>query len=116
MKRLIYSCIAVCALIFTSCADQDVTENINGGESKPGVTVSMSLEGNMQGNQAAPASRANTNIGYKTDEATGFPTPVGLFDAVGNDGKEIAEGTKVPVVLIFRNVSNDGSNDQYYLH
>ena len=112
MKRLIYSCIAVCALIFTSCADQDVTENINGGESKPGVTVSMSLEGNMQGNQAAPASRANTNIGYKTDEATGFPTPVGLFDAVGNDGKEIAEGTKVPVVLIFRNVSNDGSNDQ----
>ena len=112
MKRLIYSCIAVCALIFTSCADQDVAENINGGESKPGVTVSMSLEGNMQGNQTAPASRANTNIGYKTDEATGFPTPVGLFDAVGNDGKEIAEGTKVPVVLIFRNVSNDGSNDQ----
>lgn len=106
MKRLIYSCIAVCALIFTSCADQDVTENINGGESKPGVTVSMSLEGNMQGNQAVPASRANTNIGYKTDEATGFPTPVGLFDAVGNDGKEIAEGTKVPVVLIFRSTDN----------
>lgn len=106
MKRLIYSCIAVCALIFTSCADQDVTENINGGESKPGVTVSMSLEGNMQGNQTAPASRANTNIGYKTDEATGFPTPVGLFDAVGNDGKEIAEGTKVPVVLIFRSTDN----------
>lgn len=112
MKRLIYSCIAVCALIFTSCADQDVTENINGGESKPGVTVSMSLEGNMQGNQTAPASRANTNIGYKTDEATGFPTPVGLFDAVGNNGKELAEGTKVPVVLIFRNVSNDSSPDQ----
>ena len=106
MKRLIYSCIAVCALFFTSCADQDVTENINGGESKPGVTVSMSLEGNMQGNQAAPASRANTNIGYKTDEATGFPTPVGLFDAVGNDGKELAEGTKVPVVLIFRSTDN----------
>lgn len=106
MKRLIYSCIAVCALFFTSCADQDVTENINGGESKPGVTVSMSLEGNMQGNQTVPASRANTNIGYKTDEATGFPTPVGLFDAVGNDGKEIAEGTKVPVVLIFRSTDN----------
>ena len=106
MKRLIYSCIAVCALFFTSCADQDVTENINGGESKPGVTVSMSLEGNMQGNQVAPASRANTNIGYKTDDATGFPTPVGLFDAVGNDGKEIAEGTKVPVVLIFRSTDN----------
>ena len=109
MKRLIYSCIAVCALIFTSCADQDVTENINGGESKPGVTVSMSLEGNMQGDQAAPASRANTNIGYKTDEATGFPTPVGLFDAVGNNGKEIAEGTKVPVVLIFRSTDNSQS-------
>ena len=107
MKRLIYSCIAVCALIFTSCADQDVTENINGSENKPGVTVSMSLEGNMQGNQTAPASRANTNIGYKTDESTGFPTPVGLFDAVGNEGKEIAEGTKVPVVLIFRSTDND---------
>ena len=106
MKRLIYSCIAVCALIFTSCADQDVTENINGSENKPGVTVSMSLEGNMQGNQTAPVSRANTNIGYKTDESTGFPTPVGLFDAVGNDGKEIAEGTKVPVVLIFRSTDN----------
>ena len=106
MKRLIYSCIAVCALIFTSCADQDVTENINGGESKPGVTVSMSLEGNMQGNQTAPASRANTNIGYKTDQTTGFPTPVGLFDAVGNDGKEIAEGAEVPVVLIFRSTDN----------
>ena len=112
MKRLIYSCIAVCALIFTSCADQDVTENINGSENKPGVTVSMSLEGNMQGNQTAPVSRANTNIGYKTDESTGFPTPVGLFDAVGNNGKELAEGTKVPVVLIFRNVSNDSSPDQ----
>ena len=109
MKRLIYSCIAVCALFFTSCADQDVTENINGGESKPGVTVSMSLEGNMQGNQTAPASRANTNIGYKTDEGTGFPTPVGLFDAVGNDGKELAEGTKVPVVLIFRNDETGGT-------
>ena len=106
MKRLIYSCIAVCALIFTSCADQDVTENINGSENKPGVTVSMSLEGNMQGNQTAPVSRANTNIGYKTDESTGFPTPVGLFDAVGNDGKEIAEGTKVPVVLIFRSTDD----------
>ena len=106
MKRLIYSCIAVCALIFTSCADQDVTENINGSENKPGVTVSMSLEGNMQGNQTAPVSRANTNIGYKTDESTGFPTPVGLFDTVGNDGKEIAEGTKVPVVLIFRSTDN----------
>ena len=106
MKRLIYSCIAVCALIFTSCADQDVTENINGSENKPGVTVSMSLEGNMQGNQTAPVSRANTNIGYKTDETTGFPTPVGLFDAVGNDGKEIAEGTKVPVVLIFRSTDD----------
>ena len=106
MKRLIYSCIAVCALMFTSCADQDVTENINGSENKPGVTVSMSLEGNMQGNQTAPVSRANTNIGYKTDESTGFPTPVGLFDAVGNDGKEIAEGTKVPVVLIFRSTDD----------
>ena len=106
MKRLIYSCIAVCALIFTSCADQDVTENINGSENKPGVTVSMSLEGNMQSNQTAPVSRANTNIGYKTDETTGFPTPVGLFDAVGNDGKELAEGTKVPVVLIFRSTDN----------
>ena len=56
---------------------------------------------------------ANTNIGYKTDEATGFPTPVGLFDAVGNNGKELAEGTKGSCCsLFFRNVSNDSSPDQ----
>lgn len=44
MKHLIYSCIAVCALLFTSCADQDVTENVNSNDGKPGITVSMSME------------------------------------------------------------------------
>lgn len=29
-----------------------------------------------------------------------------MFNAVGNDGKEIAEGTEVPVVLIFRSTDN----------
>ena len=66
MKHLIYSCIAVCAFLFTSCADQDVTENVNSNDGKPGITVSMSMEGNMQGNQAAPTSLAcgNNAIGY----------------------------------------------------
>ena len=44
MKHLIYSCIAVCAFLFTSCADQDVTENVNSNDGKPGITVSMSME------------------------------------------------------------------------
>ena len=97
MKKLFYSFIAVFALLFTGCADKDVVEAISNGDNQPGVTVSMSMEGDM--GQTA-ATRA---IGYETDDNTGFPTPVGIFDKGTSEGKEIADGTKVDVLLIFRN-------------
>ena len=96
MKQLFYSCIAVFALLFTGCADKDVVESISNGDNQSGVTVSMSMEGDM--GQTA-ATRA---IGYETDDNTGFPTPVGIFDKGTSEGKEIADGSKVDVLLIFR--------------
>ena len=101
MKKLFYSFIAVFALLFTGCADKDVVEAISNGDNQPGVTVSMSLEGDM--GQTA-ATRA---IGYETDDNTGFPTPVGIFDKGTSEGKEIADGSKVEVLLIFK--SSDGT-------
>ena len=100
MKQLFYSCIAVFALLFTGCADKDVVEAISNGDNQPGVTVSMSMEGDM--GQTA-ATRA---IGYET-RSDGFPIPIGIFNKSGNSGEEIATGTKVPVLLIFR--SSDDS-------
>ena len=82
MKKLFYSFIAVFALLFTGCADKDVVEAISNGDNQPGVTVSMSMEGDM--GQTA-ATRA---IGYETDDNTGFPTPVGIFNKSGNSGAE----------------------------
>ena len=96
MKQLFYSCIAVFALLFTGCADKDVVEAVSTEDNQPGITVSMSMEGDM--GQTA-ATRA---IGYETDDNTGFPTPVGIFDKGTSEGKEIADGTKVPVLLIFK--------------
>jgi len=101
MKKLFYSFIAVFALLFTGCADKDVVEAISNGDNQPGVTVSMSMEGDM--GQTA-ATRA---IGYETDDIKGFPTPVGIFDKGTSEGKEIADGSKVDVLLIFR--SSDDS-------
>ena len=101
MKKLFYSFIAVFALLFTGCADKDVVEAISNGDNQPGVTVSMSMEGDM--GQTA-ATRA---IGYETDDNNGFPTPVGIFDKGTSEGKEIADGTKVDVLLIFK--SSDGT-------
>ena len=103
MKQLFYSCIAVFALLFTGCADKDVVESISNENNQPGVTVSMTMEGDM--GQTAPASRAGVQsnpIGYETRVSDGFPTPIGIFDKTGIDGKEIADGTKVPVLLIFK--------------
>lgn len=103
MKKLFYSFIAVFALLFTGCADKDVVEAISNGDNQPGITVSMSMEGDM--GQIAPKSRAGVQsnpIGYETDDDTGFPTPVGIFNQTGNSGEEIATGTKVPVLLIFK--------------
>ena len=96
MKQLFYSFIAVFALLFTGCADKDVVEAISNGDNQLGVTVSMSMEGDM--GQTA-ATRA---IGYETDDNTGFPTPVGIFDKGTSEGKEIADGSKVDVLLIFK--------------
>lgn len=101
MKQLFYSFIAVFALLLTGCADKDVVEAISNGDNQPGVTVSMSMEGDM--GQTAPKSRA---IGYETRN-DGFPIPIGIFNKSGNSGEEIATGTKVPVLLIFR--SSDDS-------
>lgn len=101
MKQLFYSFIAVFALLFTGCADKDVVEAISNGDNQPGVTVSMSMEGDM--GQTA-ATRA---IGYETDDNTGFPTPVGIFDKGTSEGKEIADGSKVDVLLIFKSTDTD---------
>ena len=90
-------------MLFTGCADKDVVEAISNGDNQPGITVSMSMEGDM--GQIAPKSRAGVQsnpIGYETDDDTGFPTPVGIFNQTGNSGEEIATGTKVPVLLIFK--------------
>lgn len=107
MKKLFYSFIAVFALLFTGCADKDVVEAISNGDNQPGITVSMSMEGDM--GQTAPKSRAGVQsnpIGYETDDNTGFPTPVGIFNQTGNSGEEIATGTKVPVLLIFKSTTS----------
>ena len=55
MKKLFYSFIAVFALLFTWRADKDVVEAISNGDNQPGVTVSMSMEGDM--GQTAPSTR-----------------------------------------------------------
>lgn len=94
MKKLFYSFIAVFALLLTGCADKDVVEAVSTDDNKPGILVSVSMEGDM--GQTAPASRA---IGYETRN-DGFPTPVGIFN--DNGTSELADGTKVPVLLIFR--------------
>ena len=94
MKKLFYSFIAVFALLLTGCADKDVVESGSTDDNKPGILVSVSMEGDM--GQTAPASRA---IGYETRN-DGFPTPVGIFN--DNGTSELADGTKVPVLLIFR--------------
>lgn len=105
MKQLFYSFIAVFALLFTGCADKDVVEAISNGDNQPGVTVSMSMEGDM--GQTAATTRVRSNaIGYETNDENGFPIPVGLFDKGLNDGKEIADGTAVPIYLIFRSTDD----------
>ena len=101
MKKLLYSCITLCTLLFTGCTDSDVI-NINTTENEePGIKVSMSMEGDMQGNTPANAPK-NRIIGYEVKDDDGFPTAKGLYDGVGASAHELATGTKVPVVLIFK--------------
>lgn len=101
MKKLLYSCIAFCTLVLASCADQDVAETNATNNDGPGVKVSMTMEGEMQSDAAAatPNSRA---IGYEVKNDDGFPTAKGLYNGVGASAQELATGTKVPVVLIFK--------------
>ena len=100
MKKLLYSCIAFSTLIFASCADQDVSETNATNNDGPGVKVSMAMEGEMQSDAVVhPTSRA---IGYEVKDDNGFPTAKGLYDGVGASAHELATGTKVPVVLIFK--------------
>ena len=73
------------------------------------MKVSLSIEGDMGGQSGSPKAEVPSRraIGYQTiatdGHAEGFPTPIGIFDKSGDDGKELEDGTKVPVVLIFRN-------------
>lgn len=101
MKKLLYSCIAFCTLVLAGCADQDVAETNATNNDGPGVKVSMTMEGEMQSDAAAatPNSRA---IGYEVKNDDGFPTAKGLYNGVGASAQELATGTKVPVVLIFK--------------
>lgn len=101
MKKLLNSCIAFCTLVLASCADQDVAETNATNNDGPGVKVSMTMEGEMQSDAAAatPNSRA---IGYEVKDDNGFPTAKGLYNGVGASAQELATGTKVPVVLIFK--------------
>lgn len=101
MKTLLYSCIAFCTLVLAGCADQDVAETNATNNDGPGVKVSMTMEGEMQSDAAAatPNSRA---IGYEVKDNDGFPTAKGLYNGVGASAQELATGTKVPVVLIFK--------------
>ena len=100
MKKLLYSCIAFCTLVFASCADQDVSETNATNNDGPGVKVSMAMEGEMQSDAVVhPTSRA---IGYEVKDNGGFPTAKGLYDGVGASAHELTTGTKVPVILIFK--------------
>ena len=100
MKKLLYLCIAFCTLIFASCADKDVSETNATNNDGPGVKVSMAMEGEMQSDAVVhPTSRA---IGYEVKDNGGFPTAKGLYDGVGASAHELATGTKVPVILIFK--------------
>ena len=100
MKKLLYSCIAFCTLVFASCADKDVSETNTTNNDGPGVKVSMAMEGEMQSDAVVhPTSRA---IGYEVKDDNGFPTAKGLYDGVGASAHELTTGTKVPVILIFK--------------
>lgn len=81
MKHTFYICIAFCALLFAGCADKDIVDNTEGNKELPGVKVSMTLEGDMQGDNVAPAGAKSTRaIGYETRPTDGFPTPIGVFE------------------------------------
>lgn len=106
MKKLLYSCIAFCTLVLAGCADQDVAETNATNNDGPGVKVSMTMEGEMQSDAAAAAPNSRA-IGYEVKDDNGFPTAKGLYNGVGASAQELATGTKVPVVLIFKSDASE---------
>ena len=109
MKKYLLSCIAFSVLLFTGCADENMPTTST-QSTEPGITVSMDLAANLETPNSPEGTRA---IGYKGNEnadptkSHGYPIPLGIFDKRGIDGKEIADGTEVPVVCIFISTDKD---------
>ena len=109
MKKYLLSCIAFSVLLFTGCADENMPTTST-QSTEPGITVSMDLAANLETPNSPEGTRA---IGYKGNEnadptkSHGYPIPLGIFDQRGIDGKEIADGTEVPVVCIFMSTDKD---------
>ena len=109
MKKYLLSCIAFSVLLFTGCADENMPTTST-ESTEPGITVSMDLAANLETPNSPEGTRA---IGYKGNEnadptkSHGYPIPLGIFDQRGIDGKEITDGTEVPVVCIFMSTDKD---------
>ncbi len=109
MKKYLLSCIAFSVLLFTGCADENMPTTST-ESTEPGITVSMDLAANLETPNSPEGTRA---IGYKGNEnadptkSHGYPIPLGIFDQRGIEGKEIADGTEVPVVCIFKSTDKD---------
>ena len=109
MKKYLLSCIAFSVLLFTGCADENMPTTST-QSTEPGITVSMDLAANLETPNSPEGTRA---IGYKGNEnadptkSHGYPIPLGIFDQRGIEGKEIADGTEVPVVCIFKGTDKD---------
>ena len=109
MKKYLLSCIAFSVLLFTGCADENMPTTST-QSTEPGITVSMDLAANLETPNSPEGTRA---IGYKGNEnadptkSHGYPIPLGIFDQRGIEGKEIADGTEVPVVCIFKSTDKD---------
>ena len=109
MKKYLLSCIAFSVLLFTGCADENMPATST-QSTEPGITVSMDLAANLETPNSPEGTRA---IGYKGNEnadptkSHGYPIPLGIFDQRGINGTEIADGTEVPVVCIFKSTDKD---------
>ncbi|WP_448924290.1 hypothetical protein [Hoylesella nanceiensis] len=109
MKKYLLSCIAFSVLLFTGCADENMPTTST-ESTEPGITVSMDLAANLETPNSPEGTRA---IGYKGNEnadptkSHGYPIPIGIFNKRSNDATEIADGTEVPVVCIFKSTDKD---------
>ena len=109
MKKYLLSCIAFSVLLFTGCADENMPTTST-ESTEPGITVSMDLAAKLETPNSPEGTRA---IGYKGNEnadptkSHGYPIPIGIFNKRSNDATEIADGTEVPVVCIFKSTDKD---------